>query len=209
MAEPGLRERKKQATRAHIAAVATAAFAARGFDHVTVAEIAEAAGVSKMTVFNYFPRKEDLLLDQHADRLADLQRVITERPAGVPVVAAMRRHQHELLASRHTLSGAVEGVVGFWPVLRASPALVSRLHEQSREIDDTLAAVLGAEFGDGAGPRLVAGLLGAAVRGVVDAAVQRMLDGDDVEEVRREQVAVIDEAFDLLERGIGDYGSRS
>lgn len=209
MPEPGLRERKKQATRAHIAGVATMAFARRGFENVTVAEVAEAAGVSKMTVFNYFPRKEDLFLDRHADRIADLEQVITGRPPGTSVVAAMRHHQQDLLATGHPLSGAVEGVVGFWQVLRSSPALVNRMHEQGREIDDAVATVLVAEFGESARARLVAGLLGAAVRSVFGAAVQRMLDGDDPETVRREQVAVIDEAFDLLEHGVGGYGSRT
>ena len=57
MAEQGLRERKKQATRRMISDVATGLFVRRGFDAVTVAEIADAAGVSKMTVFNYFPRR--------------------------------------------------------------------------------------------------------------------------------------------------------
>ncbi|MER6799893.1 TetR/AcrR family transcriptional regulator, partial [Amycolatopsis mediterranei] len=81
MPDPGLRERKKQATRLLISNVATGLFAERGFEEVTVAEIAEAAGVSKMTVFNYFPRKEDLFLDRHADRLAELTSVLRSRPA--------------------------------------------------------------------------------------------------------------------------------
>lgn len=208
MPEPGLRERKKQATRRHIADVATALFAARGFDNVTVAEVAEAASVSKMTVFNYFPRKEDLFLDRHADRIAALEQVVRERPDGVSVVAAMRRHHHELLASRHPLSGAIEGVVGFWQVLRSSPALVQRMHEQGREIEDALAAVLAEEDADKTRARLVASLLAAVIGSVFGIAVQRILAGDDVEEVRRDQVGVLDRAFDQLEHGVGAYGTR-
>jgi AcrR family transcriptional regulator len=56
----GLRETKKLKTRQEIAGTAMGLFARRGFDHVTVAEVAEAAGVSEKTVFNYFPTKEDL-----------------------------------------------------------------------------------------------------------------------------------------------------
>ena len=60
--EKGLRERKKLATRRAISDIATGLFMERGFDNVTVAEVAEVANVAKMTVFNYFPRKEDLFL---------------------------------------------------------------------------------------------------------------------------------------------------
>src|SRR3954463_9958942 len=114
MADHGLRERKKRATRQLISNVAWGLFIQRGFEEVTVAEIAEAAGVSKMTVFNYFPRKEDLFLDRHADRLAELVSVVRSRPPGVSAVGALRRHKHELLAAGHPLSGAIAGGPGFW-----------------------------------------------------------------------------------------------
>jgi AcrR family transcriptional regulator len=124
------------------------------------------------------------------------------------VVTAMRRYHHDLLAAGHPLSGAIEGVIPFWRVLHASPALVNRMHEQAHEIQDALARALTDETGDATRSRLVAGLLAAAVTTVFDVALQRMLDGDNVTDVRRDQAGVIDEAFDLLERGIGDYGVR-
>ena len=205
MAEQGLRERKKRATRQLIADIATGLFIQRGFDEVTVAEIAEAAGVSKMTVFNYFPRKEDLFLDRHADRLRELEDVVRERLSGESAVAALRRHQHELLAARHPLSGAIEGAHGFWLVLRSSPALMTRFHEQEREIGVALAAVLAEETGDAQRSRMVAGLLAATISSVFATAVGRLVDGDDAGEVRRDQVAVIDQAFDLVEHGVGGF----
>ncbi|WP_158887749.1 TetR/AcrR family transcriptional regulator [Amycolatopsis anabasis] len=209
MAKQGLREQKKQATRRHISNVATALFIQHGFDNVTVAEVAEAANVSKMTVFNYFPRKEDLFLDRHADRLAELEQVITERAPGEPVVTAMRRYHHELLASGHPLSGAIEGVTGFWSVLRSSPALMNRMNEQGHELGDALAKVLAAEIEDDNRARVVARLLSGVISAIFGNAVRRILDGDDVEEVRRDQASFIDDAFDLLEHGIGDYGAHS
>ena len=57
----GLRERKKQQTRRHIAETARRLFSERGFEHVPVAEVARVADVAETTVFNYFPRKEDLV----------------------------------------------------------------------------------------------------------------------------------------------------
>jgi AcrR family transcriptional regulator len=209
MAAPGLRERKKQATRRLIADIATGLFFARGFDNVTVAEVAEAANVSKMTVFNYFPHKEDLFLDRLADQIADLTQVVADRPPGEPVVAALRAYQHKLLAAGHPLSGAIEGVRPFWQVLQASSALVNRMHEQVHEIQDVLTSLLAQQTGDSTRSRLVAGQLAAAVTTIYEIAVQRMLDGDPVEDVRRDQAAVIDEAFDLLERGIGQFGVRT
>ncbi len=205
MADPGLRERKKRATRQLISNVASGLFIQRGFEEVTVAEIAEAAGVSKMTVFNYFPRKEDLFLDRHADRLAELLSVVSARPAGVSPVAALRAHQHALLASGHPLSGAIAGGPGFWWVLSSSPALMARWYEQEREIADAFAEVFVAETGDAFRSRMVAGLLTTAITTVFSHAMRRIVAGDEAEVVRREQVAVIDQAFDLVERGVGDF----
>ncbi len=205
MADPGLRERKKQATRLLISNVATGLFIERGFEEVTVAEIAEAAGVSKMTVFNYFPRKEDLFLDRHADRLAELTEVVRSRPAGVSPCTALRRHQHELLASGHPLSGAIPGGPGFWWVLTSSPALTARWYEQEREIADAFTEVLTEETGEAFRSRMVAGLLTTAITTVFAHAIGRIVAGDDAEVVRREQVAVIDQAFDLVERGVGGF----
>lgn len=186
-----------------IADVATGLFVARGFDAVTVAEIAEAAGVSKMTVFNYFPRKEDLYLDRHLDRLRELESVVRDRPASEPVATAMRRYHHELLAKQHPLSGAIQGVLGFWTVLQSSPALMSRLVEQEHEIAEMLAGVLAEESGDEFAARLTANLLTATITTIFHTPVARIVAGDDVEQVRRDQVGVIDRAFDVLEQGIG------
>ncbi|VVJ18603.1 Transcriptional regulator [Amycolatopsis camponoti] len=205
MADHGLRERKKRATRQLISNVASGLFIQRGFAEVTVAEIAEAAGVSKMTVFNYFPRKEDLFLDRHADRLAELVSVVQSRPAGVSACAALRAHQHSLLASGHPLSGAIAGGPGFWWVLTSSPALMARWYEQEREIASAFAEVFVEETGDAFRSRMVAGLLTTAITTVFSHAMERILAGDDVEVVRREQVAVIDQAFDLAEHGVGDF----
>ncbi|UQS26721.1 TetR/AcrR family transcriptional regulator [Amycolatopsis thermalba] len=198
----GLREEKKLATRRRISDVATGLFAVRGFDNVTVAEVAEAAGVSKMTVFNYFPRKEDLFLDRHADRLRDLERVIRERPAGQDVVTALRRYHHELVAQRHPLAGTLPGTPGFLKILHASPALVTRTYEQSREIADLLARLLAEETGDPLEARLTANLLAATIDSIFDHVCRRLLDGDDPDDVHRDQPAVIDRAFDLVEHGL-------
>ncbi|WP_236788969.1 TetR/AcrR family transcriptional regulator [Amycolatopsis sp. GM8] len=198
----GLREQKKQATRRQISNVATGLFLVRGFDKVTVAEIADAAGVSKMTVFNYFPRKEDLFLDRHADRLDDLERTIRTRAPGEPVVAALRRYHHELHEARHPLTGTRPGSAQFLRVVHASPALLNRTLEQSREIAEKLRTLL-AEETDPLDAELMANLLAATIDSIYEYTAKRMLAGDDPDEVHRDQAAVIDRAFDLVEHGTG------
>ena len=204
----GLRERKKQATRRQIASAAKELFAARGFDNVTVAEVAEVAEVSRMTVFNYFPRKEDLFLDQHAEQVRDVRRALEERGRGESVTAALRRYQHHLLLTHHDLSGTSEGIVGCWRTISASPALLNRLREQGLELQSVLTDALEAETDDPLMSRLVAGQLAATLATIFETALRRMVDGEDVERVRRDQATLIDLAFDLVERGVGDFGTR-
>src|SRR3954470_17869109 len=94
----GLRERKKQQTREQIARVAMKLFLKRGFDAVTVAEVADAAGVSEKTVFNYFAAKEDLVFPDGGARFAALSDRIREREPGTSLVEPFRAATHEYLA---------------------------------------------------------------------------------------------------------------
>src|SRR5687767_3469717 len=86
----GLRARKKRAARDAIAAAARRLFAERGFDAVTVAEVAAAADVSEKTVFNHFPTKEDLAFAGREEGLLRLVADIAERPPGTPVLDVFR-----------------------------------------------------------------------------------------------------------------------
>src|ERR1700710_1910250 len=93
----GLRERKKRATRDAIAASARRLFAERGFDNVTVAEVAAAADVSEKTVFNYFATKEDLAFAGGETRLAQLQAAIAQRAPGTSVLDVFRANSEAML----------------------------------------------------------------------------------------------------------------
>src|SRR3954462_9162056 len=126
---PGLRERKKQETRKRISDIATALFMARGFEHVTVAEIAEQANVSKMTVFNYFPHKEDMFFDREPEAIALLQRAVLERPAGAAPVVALQALIRRLLGERYPMIAVSPGVRLFWRTVEASPALRARARQ--------------------------------------------------------------------------------
>ncbi|HEY3682026.1 MAG TPA: TetR family transcriptional regulator [Streptosporangiaceae bacterium] len=199
-----LRDRKKRETRQRIADLATMLFAMRGFDAVTVADVAEAADVSKMTVFNYFPRKEDLLLDRHEDRLEALRAVVRDRPAGESVVAALRRHNHELLESGHPLSGALPRAAPFFQIVQGSRALQARMLEQDREVEDALAEVLAAEWGDERRARLAATVLAAVHVLIFRTAMRAVLEGHSAAKMRRDQAVLIDRTFDVVAHGLGE-----
>ncbi|MDC7339572.1 TetR/AcrR family transcriptional regulator [Streptomyces lydicus] len=121
-----LRERKKLRTRQRISGEATLLFIRHGFDNVTVAEVARAAEVSTMTVFNYFPRKEDLFLDRVPEGRELLIRAVRERGADETPLAALRRLTLDLLAQRHPLAAVGEGYGHFWRTVLDSPALRAR-----------------------------------------------------------------------------------
>src|SRR5919197_6569618 len=87
----GLRERKKERTRAAIADAALELFRERGFDAVTVSEVARAADVSEGTVFNYFPTKEDLFYGRMETFEETLVEAVRRRPPGEAVLAAFHR----------------------------------------------------------------------------------------------------------------------
>ena len=94
------RSRKRLATRQLISDAATRLFLERGFDDVTVDEIAATADVGRMTVFNHFPRKEDLFFDRDEEGRAMLRAALREREPGVAPIEALRRLVHGLAGER-------------------------------------------------------------------------------------------------------------
>src|SRR5215216_7964720 len=90
-AELGLRERKKRETRRAIAEAAKRLFLERGFDKVSVAEVARAADISEQTVFNYFPTKEDLVFERMDTFEHELLAAVRDRPEGEPALHAFVR----------------------------------------------------------------------------------------------------------------------
>ncbi len=206
----GLRELKKAQTRENISHQATRLFLGRGFDRVTIAEVAAAAQVAKMTVTNYFPRKEDLALDLHEVFTASLAATVRGRAPGESALAALRR---AFLAS----VAAHDAVIGFSgePFARMiveSPALVARLREFHEEREDALAAVLAEETGAGPDemtPRFAAAQLGGAHRVLFNEALRRTLDGQSHEEIAAALAEDGAAAFDLLEPALGGYAVRA
>lgn len=205
----GLRELKKRQTRENISHQATRLFLERGFDSVTIAEVAAAAQVAKMTVTNYFPRKEDLALDMHDVFVQLLATIVREREPGESALAALRRAFLAAVAERNP----VVGFSGpeFARMITGSPALVARLREFHDDREKLLGDALAAETGAGTGdivPRVAAAQLGAVHRLLFEEILRRTLDGDGDDAV----AAAVDRdariAFDALEPSLADYAVR-
>ena len=160
----GLRERKKRATREHISEMATKLFIARGFEHVTIDEVAAAANVSKMTVFNYFPRKEDLFFDRSDEVHQLLRRALDGRSSRSPV-AALRALAHDLFAQGHPITKVNRDVASYWKVVAESTSLhayaLELLEQLERELGHMLSASVEAQVNDPTARLIAAMVLGA------------------------------------------------
>ncbi len=205
--EPGLRQRKKERTRALIADAARRLFAERGFEAVTVADVARAAEVSEGTVFNYFPTKEELFFGGMATFEARLVEEVRSRPAGESVLDAFRR---VVLGGvdRLATEEAVAAITSAAPIIGASRALQAREREVVARYTEQLAEVIRAETGagpDAVEPAAVAAALMGAQRALVAYVHGRVLAGERgrtlTNAVRREAAR----AFDRLDRGLAGY----
>ena len=139
---PRTAERGGPETRRRIAGIASRLFLERGFDAVTVAEVAREAGVSSVTVFKHFPRKEDLFLDRAFDAAELLRAAVRERASGVDAVESLRAMTLRLVDDKHALSGLDERSAPFFRTVAESPALVARAREIAADLQRTLAEEL-------------------------------------------------------------------
>ena len=204
----GLRETKKEQTRAALADAALALFLDRGFEQVTVAEVARAAGVSTNTAFNYFPAKEDLFFDRRAEVEGRLAAVVRERPAGTCAVDAVLADLLAALRSGEPTLGLDPAAARFWRVADASPALRAREREITERAEAALAAVLAdqaaAEAGDPL-PAIIAAAISGAYRAVVREIRRRVTAAEPVDEIRRTVSEAAQQAFGLLCSGLDGY----
>ena len=134
-----LRSRKRLATRQGISNVATRLFIERGFDHVTVDEIAAAADVGRMTVFNHFARKEDMFFDRDEEGREILREALRERDPGIAPIETLRLLAHRLAAEQSPFVRFTVESQGFIETIEGSETLKARV----RAIRDELAQVVG------------------------------------------------------------------
>ena len=141
MAEPGLRERKKRRTRELIAATAAQLFADRGYEQVSVLDVAAAAEVSEQTVYNHFPTKQGLVLDRDRELRDRLTALVRDRPPGVSPAEAIREAALAMVDELRAMEGEqVRGGLGYLSV--RSPAVRRLALEMTDRHADAIAAVL-------------------------------------------------------------------
>ncbi|QNS05013.1 TetR/AcrR family transcriptional regulator [Streptomyces xanthii] len=203
--EPGLRERKKQRTREVLSESAVRLFLEKGYEKVSVAEVAEAAGVSKPTVFRYFASKEDLVLHRFADHEDEAARVVAGRADGESVVGALRRHFLDGVARRDPVTGVCDhpAVLAYLRLLYGTPALVARLSGYQERSELALAEALVREGWGGVEARLAAGQVVAVQRILAQENVRRVVGGESADDVAEGAVRAAEVGFRQLERGVG------
>jgi AcrR family transcriptional regulator len=203
----GLRERKKRMTRKAIFDAAQRMFAERGFEDVTVAEIADGANISVKTLFTYVRSKEELLFSDEP----------TVLDAVVAAVRGRRLGQTPLVAAAQALIRAVDdtnpasGLDGFQRMISASPAARARLRAMWEETEDALTQALTTRrdgLRERAARRLVAAQIMVLVRGVTSDEVAALIaDGGNSKKRRDEALKDwIRDAAGRLARGLQAAG---
>jgi AcrR family transcriptional regulator len=209
----GLRERKKQRTRQLLAETARRMFSERGFEQVSIAEIAREADVSEQTVFNYFPSKEDLVysgLETFEDQLLD---AIRERPRGQTVIAAFGEFVLEprgLLAAKD--EATARELTAVTRMIAASPALLAREQQIFARYTNALAQLIADETSAKPGdlrPYVVANALIGVHRALISY-VRERLEGDpsDRRRLARQVQQRGKAALALLAQGLDEYASK-
>jgi AcrR family transcriptional regulator len=233
----GLRDAKKEETRRQIAGAALRLFLEHGFEEVSIAQIAEAARVSKMTVFNYFPAKESMFFEFAVERLPDLGQAVRERPPGMPPVVALHRYVRAELERRAEWTGFHDGVAEFARVIFASPTLIEGFGRIWRDAERDLLAAFAEAAGqpapadlaqrlravwvdqDDPGPAEAVGLESVRLRVAVAQIATTLQQLTTLNQLRQslgistgqceeETLAECDAAFELLENGLSDVTDR-
>lgn len=191
----GLREQNRRETTARLESVALRLFSQRGFDNVTVDEIALEAGVSRRTFFRYFPTKEDVLFPAVAERRDHVRSALLDLPAGGSAMTAVRK---ALMSLAEFYGEDKERLLRRDGIMRGHPGLEARYLAQQRWAEQALAELM-AEWmqvdpAKDLRPSIVAATALAAVRVAMAA---WLADGG-----RAHLPAMVEEALDLLDGGL-------
>lgn len=186
----GLRGRSREGLRAEIAEAAFRVFAERGFDRVTAAEAAAAAGISRASFFRYFESKEDAVFVAQEEMGANVAAALRERPDGEDAWTALRRALDVAVA---TYQRDPDDALARLRLIRCTPSLRSRQLDRLERWNRVIGAALAERLLARADDIRLEALVGAAL-GALDAALTRWSESDGGEDL----IALIDAAFAVL-----------
>jgi AcrR family transcriptional regulator len=199
----GLRERKKQATRQAIHEAAMRLFAERGYDATTIADIADAAGISPRTFFSYFSAKEEAVFQKFDMAYAEFSRALSERPAGMTALAALRAW---IIREAPKYMATPENIRLEAKLRQESPAVAACELRHTRMYEARLAEAVATDLGEPADslrPRLVAAAAMAALQVSGDKAEASLGENPDAAaQFAADPMAFLDDALRFLDAGL-------
>jgi AcrR family transcriptional regulator len=191
----GLRERHRKRTAAELEEAALKLFSERGFDAVTVDDIATAADVSRRTFFRYFASKEDVILSDHPKRLDELQAALDRRPTDEPALTALR---HAILSLAGTLQEDREHMLRRFRLITTTPALEARSLCLQRNWETAVTEMVAARMGVSPAKDLRPGIVAATTMAAMRVATAHWLAAGGQGDV----MAIVAAALDLLDGGL-------
>lgn len=210
-AKIGLRERKRQRTHRTISDTAIALFVERGYDNVSIAEIAEAAEVSRRTLFTYFPSKDDLVLHRFADHEDEPARIVRQRQDNESPLDALHRQFRTALIGRDAITGLCDepSVVVFYRLVLETPSLRSALTGFLVRSENALADALREAAPDDTFADTTAKLAAVQISAIRITLSQqnqaRIVAGQTADALEPRALAEADLAFDMLRNGLRAY----
>lgn len=209
----GLRERKKRLTRHLISDTATLLFLERGFDDVKITEVAAACGVSEKTIYNYFPTKESLVLDQEEDMREEIVSGLGAGAGGTSPVEAMISILTERL--RHLVSYSTHAGLTNMVMLRSFADMIDRtpsLRNAQADMTERLAQVAARAMATRAGvdpddpePQIAADALLGLWRVFFRATVKYADEERSIEEFERRVLDDVQRAARLIDTGLWSF----
>jgi AcrR family transcriptional regulator len=192
---PGLRERRKRLTAAELEAAALRLFGERGFESVTVDDIAAEADVSRRTFFRYFASKEDVLLADHFVQLARIREAMAARPAGEPILTALR---NAILSMTEDFEDRKEMVIIRGRIMRDTPSLQARSLVHQKAWEDAMQAMVAERLAVDPNVDLRPGVVSATTLAALRVAFTNWLTAGATGDL----IAMTAEALDLLDGGL-------
>jgi AcrR family transcriptional regulator len=197
---PRTSERGGPQTRARILEISTRLFIERGYDAVTVADVAREAGVSSVTVFKHFARKEDLFLDRADDAVELLRAAVRERDTDV--LTSLEATAQRLFHDRHPLSGVDSRSVPFFRTVAGSPALIARAREIAADLQRVLTEELQQDETFTGDATLLAAFFIAGYAGLLVGTAGRLITGDSPAIVVPDHHTRLRRLFQALRTGV-------